>query len=341
MTDIDTKELRRLMEEATAGPVKWWTSNSWRRLRRDDRGIAQSIAEPYVARDGHPDLDIKQADMDFIAALWNSAPALLSEAEEAARLREELAALRAAPTAEPMASPRCPMHGSPDSLPAECPSCGRALHTGCGLFDGEIPLAAPPVAGHDMKSPFMFDGPIHRVSAKTMPPLGREMPTASLAEGELPSFSDDIDMAWTELCLTKRDHTSPTEYPDMRLITRDELAEFMSRRMPPAPAAEPVMWRFRFLSNGEPGGWYFTMEPPRETGNRSAEYQALYTAPPVANGRRDRYRRAAEFAAKMAWREDPPNAHQKLTDSERLSAIKYHPDIKALAVAPTEAGRDE
>lgn len=200
---------------------------------------------------------------------------------------------------------------------------------------------AEPVAGHDMKSPFMFDGPIHRVSAKTTPSLGGEMPTASLAEGELPSFSDDIDMAWTELCLTGRDHTSPAEYPDMRLITRDELAEFMSRRMPPAPAAEPVMWRFRFLSNGEPGGWYFTMEPPRETGNRSAEYQALYTAPPVANGRRDRYRRAAEFAAKMAWREDPPNAHQNLTESERLSAIKYHPDIKALAAAPTEAGRDE
>lgn len=88
MTDIDTKELRRLMDAATPGPVKWWTSNSWRRLRRDDRGIAQSIAEPYVARDGHPDLDIKQADMDFIAALWNSAPAILSEADEAARLRE-------------------------------------------------------------------------------------------------------------------------------------------------------------------------------------------------------------------------------------------------------------
>lgn len=85
-----TKELRRLMEEATPGPVKWWTSNSWRRLRRDGPGLAQSIAEPYVARDGHPDLDIKQADMDFIAALWNAAPALLSAAEEAERLREAL-----------------------------------------------------------------------------------------------------------------------------------------------------------------------------------------------------------------------------------------------------------
>jgi len=37
---------------------------------------------------------------------------------------------------------------------------------------------------------------------------------------------------------------------------------------------------------------------------------------------------AVEFAARWAWRTDPPNANNKLTDAERLSAIKYHPTIK-------------
>src|SRR5690242_8070472 len=37
---------------------------------------------------------------------------------------------------------------------------------------------------------------------------------------------------------------------------------------------------------------------------------------------------AVAFTAKMAWRTDPPYANNKLTDSERLSAIKYHPTIK-------------
>src|SRR6185369_7651349 len=58
----------------TPGPWKWWTSNSWRRLRRDDRGISMSVIEPFVARDGHPDLDVSEADMNLIAA----APDLLA-----------------------------------------------------------------------------------------------------------------------------------------------------------------------------------------------------------------------------------------------------------------------
>lgn len=59
---------------------------------------------------------------------------------------------------------------------------------------------------------------------------------------------------------------------------------------------------------------------------------AALTAPPSpAPGVTDtQYRHAAEFTAKMCWRTDPPNANNKLTDSERLSAIKFHPTIKAL-----------
>ncbi|OKP79817.1 hypothetical protein BTE77_06930 [Ensifer adhaerens] len=35
-----------------------------------------------------------------------------------------------------------------------------------------------------------------------------------------------------------------------------------------------------------------------------------------------------DFVVRQAWREDPPNANNKLTDSERLSAIKFYPRIK-------------
>ncbi|ANK73770.1 hypothetical protein FA04_14760 [Ensifer adhaerens] len=36
-----------------------------------------------------------------------------------------------------------------------------------------------------------------------------------------------------------------------------------------------------------------------------------------------------EFVVRQAWREDPPHANHKLTDTERLSAIKFYPRIKA------------
>lgn len=37
-----------------------------------------------------------------------------------------------------------------------------------------------------------------------------------------------------------------------------------------------------------------------------------------------------ELVAHHAWREDPPNAVRKRTDSERLSVIKYCPGIRAV-----------
>lgn len=37
---------------------------------------------------------------------------------------------------------------------------------------------------------------------------------------------------------------------------------------------------------------------------------------------------AIEFVALWAWRQDHPGRVNKLTDTERLSAIKYHPTIK-------------
>lgn len=39
-------------------------------------------------------------------------------------------------------------------------------------------------------------------------------------------------------------------------------------------------------------------------------------------------RQTVDFVVRQAWREDPPNANNKLTDSERLSVIKFYPTIK-------------
>jgi len=62
----------------TPPPWTWWTSNSWKRLKRDVGGITDNVLEPVVARDGHPDLVISPADM----ALIQMAPDLLELAEQ-------------------------------------------------------------------------------------------------------------------------------------------------------------------------------------------------------------------------------------------------------------------
>ena len=58
----------------TPGPWEWWTSNSWRRLSSRAPGHQRDggVLCPNVARDGHPDLIVQEADMALIAA----APAL-------------------------------------------------------------------------------------------------------------------------------------------------------------------------------------------------------------------------------------------------------------------------
>jgi len=54
----------------TKGEWKWWTSNSWRRLRSDQgHGRDENVLEPFTAAsDGHPDCVISNEDMQFIAA---------------------------------------------------------------------------------------------------------------------------------------------------------------------------------------------------------------------------------------------------------------------------------
>lgn len=48
------------------------------------------------------------------------------------------------------------------------------------------------------------------------------------AETTHPTFDDVVREAWTDL-VEKDDRRSPEEYPDMALITQDELREFMER----------------------------------------------------------------------------------------------------------------
>ena len=84
MTDIDTKEMRRLMDAYVAVAQEWLDC-----AEDDDYPARAAILNRF-----------NSAKLDLLSALIPALPALLSEAEEAARLREELAALRAAPAAD-------------------------------------------------------------------------------------------------------------------------------------------------------------------------------------------------------------------------------------------------
>lgn len=59
-----------------------------------------------------------------------------------------------------------------------------------------------------------------------------------------------------------------------------------------------------------------------------ARILSALTPAPDLQAENERLRAALEFVTLWAWREDPPNANRKLTDEERLSAIKYHPSIR-------------
>ncbi|MFD2501443.1 hypothetical protein ACFSTI_24900 [Rhizorhabdus histidinilytica] len=55
-----------------------------------------------------------------------------------------------------------------------------------------------------------------------------ELGVAALASTPQPAAAETVDALWLELC-EYDDRTSPEEYPDHALITRDELAEFIAR----------------------------------------------------------------------------------------------------------------
>ncbi len=97
------------MSDPTPGPWVWHTSNSWKRLKRDDRDILQSVMEPYVCSDGHPDCIISEGDMRLIASAPDMLDFLLdledhlkrgSPADEGSFLREKLKDVVAKATGE-------------------------------------------------------------------------------------------------------------------------------------------------------------------------------------------------------------------------------------------------
>lgn len=88
------QDLAALVAQATPGPWKWWTSNSWRRLssERQEGGVIC----PFVARDGHPDLTVSDADARLIAMAPDLARTVLEQQAEIARLLEVLRSAGAA-----------------------------------------------------------------------------------------------------------------------------------------------------------------------------------------------------------------------------------------------------
>ena len=88
-------ELRELLAKATPLPWKWWTSNSWRRLRHDDRGRTVSVIEPTIQGDDHPDCIVSQDDMSLMDAAFEILPALIDAAERAEKNLQHAAIMHA------------------------------------------------------------------------------------------------------------------------------------------------------------------------------------------------------------------------------------------------------
>lgn len=139
--------------------------------------------------------------------------------------------------------------GPYDTDHGECPACkGRGEHCRSlaivkerNLYDRnaiDIAMALCLVDGHDPDEP----APLTEMCDEDNRPVPWWMVYVEYAEALLTKFDirhkrtqRDIDQAWQEL-INKDDRTSPEEYPEMALITRGELADFLVR--PASPATE-------------------------------------------------------------------------------------------------------
>ncbi len=78
---IRIEEIKAQLEAITPGEWEWWTSCSWRRLGvKDDYG--NHVIRPWVASDGHPDIECTPGDRDFIAHAPENIRYLLARVEE-------------------------------------------------------------------------------------------------------------------------------------------------------------------------------------------------------------------------------------------------------------------
>jgi hypothetical protein len=91
MTD-PIANLEALHAAATSGPWYWSTSNSWRRLSAEHRdgGVLCPVRSHG---DGHPDLSVREEDMELIVAMRNSLPAILRALKAAEFARDRLRAV--------------------------------------------------------------------------------------------------------------------------------------------------------------------------------------------------------------------------------------------------------
>jgi hypothetical protein len=87
LAELEQREARR-----TAGPWRWWTSNSHRRLSSDATGKDGDVAYGVVHHDGCADIAIRDEDLFYVEAACNALPSLLAEVR---RLRAVEAAARA------------------------------------------------------------------------------------------------------------------------------------------------------------------------------------------------------------------------------------------------------
>lgn len=93
-TAEDSLALLEPLTGYTPGRWKWWTSNSWRRLKHAD--LMLPVMEPFVASDGHPDCCVSSENMAIIAA----APDLVDHLRAALDREDVLKAERDAARAE-------------------------------------------------------------------------------------------------------------------------------------------------------------------------------------------------------------------------------------------------
>jgi hypothetical protein len=76
--------------EHTPLPWEWWTSNSHERLTSKVTGHDGDVISAYIARDGHPCLNVRQINMEYIKHACNHYPRLVRVLKRIASIEDKL-----------------------------------------------------------------------------------------------------------------------------------------------------------------------------------------------------------------------------------------------------------